>query len=179
MSSTYLYWVSVTFQDPELDIDSATLNAWYLGRLMNAEALLSAAIPTSKNKACRVLGSRALVRARLGRWDAALVDAEEVRVATLHVTRALTPLKIKSIRIQRSLVGYVAKCLAFVGKGEKDKGFHLCDIAMMHFRSKHVTLLLLIKVRDSAQPQFSFDLFPSDCHSFYVRRTRQCDIAYG
>ena len=38
-----------------------------------------------------VLASRALVRARLGQWDAALVDAIEVHVAPLLLTWTLTP----------------------------------------------------------------------------------------
>ena len=58
------------------------LGAWKRGQLADAEALLSAAIPTSENshKSHHALASRALVRARLGQWDAALVDAKEVHV---------------------------------------------------------------------------------------------------
>ena len=72
----------LTFQEPELDIDSAALGAWSRGQLADAEVLLSAAIPTSHH----ALASRALVRARLQQLDAALIDAEEVLVALpLHI----------------------------------------------------------------------------------------------
>ena len=145
------------FQEPELDIDCVALSAWERGQCTNAEALLSAAIPTSKKKRHHVLASRALVRARLERWDAALADAEEVRVAPLSHTRTLTPFRIKSIGIKRSFVGYVAKCVVLVGKGEKDEGIRVCDISFQHFHSEHVTLLRLIKVCDCARPWSSFD----------------------
>ena len=76
-------------QEPELDIDSVALNAWKRGQLANAEALLSAAMPTWKNRH-HVLASRALVLARLGQCEAALVDAIEVHVASFSHTRMLT-----------------------------------------------------------------------------------------
>ena len=60
--STHLFFsVSLISQEPVLHIDSATLDAWEYGQSTNAEALLSAAIPTSQNS---VLASWALVRAR-------------------------------------------------------------------------------------------------------------------
>ena len=83
-----LFYICV-FQEPELDIDSAALSAWERGQFTNAEALLSAAIPTSKNRH-HVLASRALVLTRLGRWDAALIDAREVHVTPLAYTGADT-----------------------------------------------------------------------------------------
>ena len=141
----------LTLQEPELDIDNAALDAWTRGQLVDAEVLLSAAIPASENKA-HTLASRALVRARLGRWDVAFLDAKEVLIAPLSHTWALTPLKTKSLEIQGSVIGYIAKCVALVGKGEKDEGIRVCDIAFQHFHSKHVTLLLLLKVRDFTQP---------------------------
>ena len=73
------------FQEPELDIGSIALNAWERGQLTNAEALLSAATPTSQNRH-HVLASQALVRAHLEQWDAALVDAKEVLIALLSCT---------------------------------------------------------------------------------------------
>ena len=84
----------------------------------------------------------------MGRWDAALVDARKVHVAPLSHIYTLTSFETKSIKIQRSLIGYVAKCVAFICEGEKDKGIRVCDIAFRHFQ-EHATLLLLIKVRDS------------------------------
>ena len=52
----------------------------------------------------------------------------------------------KSIKIHPSLLGYIAKSIALVGKGEKHRGYRACDIAFEHFRSTHISFLLLIKV---------------------------------
>ena len=80
----------VTFQEPKLDIDTAVLDAWKRGQFTNADALLSAAIPASKDSH-HVLASRALVRACSGQWDAALVDAKEVHITPLSHILMLTP----------------------------------------------------------------------------------------
>ncbi|KAF8555011.1 hypothetical protein OG21DRAFT_962817 [Imleria badia] len=63
---------------PTFQIDEAALDLWKHDQLENTEALLIAAITTSQNPRDYVLASRALVRARLRLWDAALVDAEMV-----------------------------------------------------------------------------------------------------
>ncbi|KAF8555025.1 TPR-like protein [Imleria badia] len=60
-------------------------------------------------------------------WDAALVDAE------------------MAIKVQPSVIGYISKSIALVGKGERDKGYRACDIAFERFHSSHVTFLLLVK----------------------------------
>ena len=64
----------------------------------------------------------------------------------LHQTPTLTSIHIKAINIQPSVIGYIAKGIAHVGNGEKDKGYRACDIAFERFHSSHVTFLLLIKV---------------------------------
>ena len=69
-----------TFQEPKIQIDDAAFYSWKHDQLENADALLTAAISESRNPTHDVLASRALVRARLRQWDAALVDAEEVFV---------------------------------------------------------------------------------------------------
>ena len=70
-----------TLQEPDIQIDDAALDSWKDDQLENADALLTAAIPESCNPDHHVLASRALVRARLRHWDAALVDAQQVLVA--------------------------------------------------------------------------------------------------
>jgi hypothetical protein len=117
-----------TFQEPDIQIDSAALDAWRLDQLEEAEALLTAAIPTSQDSRHHVLASRALVRTRLEHSDAALDDAE------------------KSIEIQPSVIGYIAKSVAHVRQGKKYDGYRACDIAFERFHSTHVSFLLLIKV---------------------------------
>lgn len=67
-----------TFQDPDIQIDNAVLDFWKHDQLAEAEALLTAAIPKSQNSTYHLRACRALVRARLRRWDAAINDAKEV-----------------------------------------------------------------------------------------------------
>ena len=76
-----------TFQEPDIQIDAAALHSWKHDQLENADALLTAAISDPRNPNHHVLTSRALVRARLRLWDAALVDAEEVLVTLFSHTR--------------------------------------------------------------------------------------------
>jgi WD40 repeat protein len=113
---------------PNIRIDDAALHSWKHNQLANAEALLTPAIHKSRNPSHHALASRALVRARLRQWDAAIADATE------------------SIEIQPSVIGYIAKSVALVGNGEKHKAYRTCDIASVRFHSTHVTFLLLIKV---------------------------------
>ncbi|KAF8127990.1 hypothetical protein EV363DRAFT_1343208 [Boletus edulis] len=56
----------------------------------------------------------------------------------------------------------MAKSVAHVGKGDKDKGYRTCDIAFEHFHSSHVTFLLLIKA----------------IIVFMAGETHRCDIAF-
>ena len=59
----------------------------------------------------------------------------------------LTLIYTKALKIEPSLIAYIAKSLAHVGNGERDKGYRACDIAFERFHSSHVTFLFLIKVR--------------------------------
>ena len=61
-------------------------------------------------------------------------------------TLTLTLVYNKALEIEPSLIAYIAKSLAHVGNGERDKGYRACDIAFERFHSSHVTFLLLIKV---------------------------------
>ena len=133
------------FQEPDFQIDNAALDLWKQDQLTNADALLTT-IMTASNTSPHVLASRALVRARLQEWDAALADAEMVFVALLSHTQALTLICTKAINLQPSVIAYIAKSIALVGKGERHKGYRACDIAIVRFHPSHVTFLVLIKV---------------------------------
>ena len=135
-----------TFQEPDIQIDDAALHSWKHDQLENADALLTAAIPDPRNPNHHLLASRALVRARLCHWDAALADAEEVLAALFSHTLTLTSIYTKAIEIQPSVIGYIAQSVALVGNGERHKGYRACDIAFERFHSSHVTFLLLVKV---------------------------------
>ena len=53
---------------------------------------------------------------------------------------------MQSIEIEPSILGYVAKSVALVGKGEKHKAYRACDTAFEYSDSSHVSFLLLVKV---------------------------------
>ena len=74
-------------KEPDIRIENAALDAWKNGQLTDVETLLTAAIPTSMGTAHHVLASRALVRACMRQWDAALVDAERVHSLYYHIDR--------------------------------------------------------------------------------------------
>ena len=145
-----LFSISVrhpTLQEPDIQINHAALDAWKHDRLEDANALLTTAIHGSEIQSNGLLAARALVRARLQHWDDALADADTVVLAfsSQMLTRLL--IHIKVIKIQPSVIAYIAKGIAHVGKGERDMAYRACDIAFEHFHSSHVTLLLLTKVR--------------------------------
>ena len=144
-----------TFQEPDIQIDDAALESWKCDQLDNADALLTAAIPDPRNPNHHVLASRALVGARLRHWDAALVDAEKVPPALFSHTLTLTSIYTKAVKIEPSVIGYIAQSVALVGNGERHKGYRACDIAFERFHSSHVTFLLLVKV----------GIFPTWSHS--------------
>ena len=133
-----------TFQEPDIQIDVAALHSWKHDQLANTEAILTASIHDSRNPSHHTLACRALVRARLRQWDAAITDATQVFVALLP--HALSLIYIKSIKIEPSVIGYIAKSVALVGNSEKHKAYRSCDITFERFPSTHVTFLLLIKV---------------------------------
>ena len=66
----------------------------------------------------------------------------------------------KSIKTRRSAIGYIAKCVVHVGNGETDEGCQVCDIAFLRCPSEHLSLFLLVKVRNSARPWSSFSFIP-------------------
>ncbi|KAF8129771.1 hypothetical protein EV363DRAFT_1336453 [Boletus edulis] len=127
LSHLHLTSQEPVIQEPDIQIDDAVLDAWENDQLENADTLLTAAVSEANSQSHYALASRSAVRARLQKWDAALQDAE------------------MAIDVQPSIIAFLAKSIAHVGNGEKDKGYRTCDIAFEHFHSSHVTFLLLIK----------------------------------
>ncbi|KAG9310375.1 hypothetical protein JVU11DRAFT_9509 [Chiua virens] len=82
------------------DIDDAAHEAWKEDKLHDTEEILSRYIFRHTDSDYYAFASRALVRARLHNWDAALRDAET------------------SIDIQPSVIAHVAKGFALFGKGK-------------------------------------------------------------
>ncbi|KAG9310380.1 hypothetical protein JVU11DRAFT_9515 [Chiua virens] len=116
-----------TLQEPDIRIDDSVLSLWKHDKLAQAEILLTTVISMDPNRRHHMLASRALIRARMRQWGAAIDDARQ------------------SINIQRSLIGYIAKSVALVGNGEDHEAYETCDIALEHFHSSHVTFILLMK----------------------------------
>ena len=86
-------------------------------------------------------------------WDAALIDAEEVlSFRVLSNIYLLTG--SKSIQVQSSVIGYIAKCVTLVGKGDTHAGRRVCDIASLLFHPDYVGILLLIKVGFRTTPPY-------------------------
>ena len=135
-----------TLQGLDIQIDDAALDAWKNDQLENAEALLTTAIHQHQHPSHHFLAARALVRARLQHWDEALVDAQMVLPALLSHPLTLTSTRTKAIDAQPSIIAYIAKSLARVGKGEKDKGYLACDIAFEHSHPSYIPLPLPIRV---------------------------------
>ena len=141
-----VYRLHTTFQEPVIQIDDAALCSWMHDQFEEAEVSLTAAISESRDPIHDVHASRALVRARLRQWDAALVDAELVLVTLFSHAPPLTSIYTKAIEIQPSVIGYIAKSVALVGNGDRLSGYRACDIAFERFHSSHVSFLLLVKV---------------------------------
>ena len=78
------------FEGPYVYIDSVALDLWRHDQLENAEALLTAVVIASQYPSHHVLASRALVQARLGKWDTAIADAEKVCWSALSRSDAYT-----------------------------------------------------------------------------------------
>ena len=134
-----------TLQELYIEIDNAALDAWKNDHLEDAEALLTTAIQHQRPRH-HFLAARALVRARLEHWDEALADAEMVLIALLSHSLTLRPTHTKAIDAHPSIIAYIAKSLAHVGKGEKDMAYLACDIAFERSHPSDIPLPLHIKV---------------------------------
>ncbi|KAF8548112.1 hypothetical protein OG21DRAFT_1607087 [Imleria badia] len=118
--------ILTSLSGPFIHVGGAVLDSWRQGRLVETETLLTEDID-SENPSHRALAHRALIRTHLQQWNAANDDAA------------------KSIKIQPSVIGLIAKSVALVGGGKKQEGFRACDLAFKHCHSERVDILLAIK----------------------------------
>ncbi|KAH7905044.1 hypothetical protein BJ138DRAFT_1165467 [Hygrophoropsis aurantiaca] len=114
-------------QIPFMQIIDTAFEAWVQDELEKAEAIFTQKIMLAQNPNHHLLANRALLRARLQGWEGAINDAE------------------KSIEIQPSVIGYIAKSVALVGDGRVKDGYRACDLAFAHCDSNDVDFLLLVK----------------------------------
>jgi hypothetical protein len=152
-NTTHLFRLHPTFQDPDIRIDDAALHSWKHNQLVNAETLLTAEIHESRNPIHHALASRALVRARLRQWDAAITDATEVCVALL--SHALSLICIDQVH-QHSAVHHWLHCKECSPCRERGKGQGISDL-----RHRIRTLPFISRyLSPSGQSQYFSNLVP-------------------
>ncbi|KAH7905004.1 hypothetical protein BJ138DRAFT_1106342 [Hygrophoropsis aurantiaca] len=111
-----------------LEMDAQTCNAWQGEDFKKAEEALSELIEVHVNDH-KAFTNRALVRARELRWDAALEDAQ------------------MSIKIQPSVIGYVALSVVLCGQGNGEDALRALDLGFIDSNGyvNPVRFLLLMK----------------------------------
>lgn len=134
-------------QTPFIDITDTALAFWRQDQFEDTQASLTETITSSENISHFAFANRALVRAHLRHWDLAIDDAEKVGLRLLSHTLVLILDHHKSINIHPSVIGYIAKSVGLISKGEKAKGCRVYDLVFRHCRPNEVDFLLLIKVR--------------------------------
>ncbi|KAF8121560.1 hypothetical protein EV363DRAFT_1588655 [Boletus edulis] len=118
---------SSSFNGPFMLVRDTVLDSWKQGQLVKTEGLLTEDIDKSTNLDHRALAYRALIRTRLQQLDVAHDDVE------------------KSIKSQPSVIGFIARAIAFVSEGKMKEGYRACDLAFKHCHSDRVDILLAIK----------------------------------
>ncbi|KAF8547157.1 WD40 repeat-like protein [Imleria badia] len=99
------------------------------GDLTRVEELLKEEIvhPVNPLRHAHAHAHRALVRSRSKRWDMAIDDAQ------------------KSTKVQRSVIGYIAHAIAYLGNGDHESAMRVFDLVYSAGLSSENNLLLLIK----------------------------------
>ena len=127
------------------------------GDWKEAETVITEEMSDSSNRSNNSLANRALVRARLQDWSGAYDDAQQVRFRrVLHI---LVFSRAKSLKVQPSVDGYIAKAIARIGQGESQAGIRAFDLTFLHCSLKEIPFLFLIRVR-ALYPSY---LLPLSC----------------
>ena len=92
------------------------------------------------------LAHRALVRARSKRWEMAIGDAKEVGNLDNLTSYVVFTIVYQSIKIQRSIIGYIAHAIALVGNGEHESALRVFDLVFSESLPSENKFLLLIRV---------------------------------
>ena len=93
----------------------------------------------------------------------------------------LTFIYTKSIKITPSVISYMEKSVALVGKGRKHDGYQEYDVTFKRFHVAHPTFIPLIKVCISCARTW-FPISYLHCLGYrpiYGWRARRCDILLG
>ena len=108
--------------------------AWSHGKLERAEEILSKEItnPDCPEFVKYSLANRALVRARLRKWDEALEDAQTNLVirTSSSMPSLLNLLPTEANNVDVPLITYVAKVFVLLGQGKRQEATEAFDIAL-------------------------------------------------
>ena len=104
---------------------------------------------TSRGDIHHILAHNALVKVRSENWSSACEDAKQVILHILTRAFVLNYSHVKSIIARTSAMGYTAKALAQIGKGESEDAMQVLDLAFRNCNPNESHLLLLIKVCSS------------------------------
>jgi hypothetical protein len=125
---------------------------WMRDSSVSADTLISD-LDTSNSSSdiYQMLAHNALVKVRSQIWSSAYEDANKAIFHSLIRVLMSTHLHVKSIDIRPSAMGYIAKALAQIGKGELENAMQVFDLAFGNCNPIESNLLLLIKVCDLRQ----------------------------
>ena len=129
-------------------ISETVFRSWTRGDLTRAEELLTqgAIAPSNTWYHAHTLAHRALVRARSKRWEMAIGDAKEVSNLGNLTSYVVFTIIRQSIKVQRSIIGYIAHAIALVGNGEHESALRAFDLVFSEGLPSENKFLLLIKV---------------------------------
>jgi uncharacterized protein with PIN domain/ribosomal protein S7 len=130
-----------------LSLGIGDFKQWTRESSVNADTLLSDPDPSpSSSEMHHALAHNALLKVRSEIWSPAYEDANRVNLHSLIRVLMFTRPHVKSIIIRPSAMGYIAKALAQIGKGEAKKAMQVFDLAFGNCNPNESNLLLLIKV---------------------------------
>ena len=115
------------------------------GNWNEAETVITEEMTNLPHRSCHSLANRALVRARLQDWSGAYDDAQQVRFCLVFHLPVF--IRTKSLKVQPSVIGYIAKAIVRIGQGESQAGIRAFDLAFMHCSLEEIPFLFLIRVR--------------------------------
>ncbi|KAH0825664.1 hypothetical protein J3R83DRAFT_11721 [Lanmaoa asiatica] len=132
---------------PLMNVSEEAFRLWIKQDLHKAEEKLSREINPENSNHYVARANRALIRASLKQWDTAIADATQVASHLIspvaHVYSSVPG--PKSLAIQRSIIGHIAKAVALVGRGEHELAFETFDLVFRDCSADETRFLLLIK----------------------------------
>ena len=129
-------------------ISETVFKSWAQGDLTRAEELLtqSAIAPSHTSYHAHTLAYRALVRVRSKHWEMAINDAKEVSSSGNLAFYVVFTIVCQSVKVQRSVIGYIAHAITLVGNGEHESALRVFDLVFTECLPSENKFLLLIRV---------------------------------